>query len=122
MSRLERGVARGAEWRNACSQYPPLIDTKPVVTDPGHPKARSGRRNRRSLRAASVLALAGSMASFAVVGTARPASADDLANARAEATQLASQIQAQGEQLAASAERYDQAQIKLQQLDQQVAQ
>jgi cell wall-associated NlpC family hydrolase len=58
----------------------------------------------------------------AVLPAARPASADDLAKARAEAAQLASQIQAQGQQLATLSEQYDQAQIKVQALDQQVAQ
>jgi len=91
------------------------------VTDAGDPKARSGRRKRSSLRAAWVAALTCSASLVVVEGVGR-ASADDLANARAEAVQLASQIQAQGQQLAALSERYDQAQIRLQQLDQQVAQ
>lgn len=54
--------------------------------------------------------------------SARPAGADQLESAQAEATQIAGQIQAQGQQLAVLSEQYDQDQIHSQQLDQQVAQ
>jgi len=50
------------------------------------------------------------------------ASADSLASARAEATTLANEIQAQGQQLAMLSERYDQDNIRVTQLDQQLAQ
>ncbi len=52
----------------------------------------------------------------------RPAAADQLQSAQAQAAQIASQIQAQGEQLAVLSERYDQDQIHVQQLDQQLTQ
>ena len=112
---------RGTAWRNACSAYRPLIDTKPVVTDAGDPKARSGRRRRSSLRTPWLVGLTVTLTAALVAGT-RPAAADSLANARAEAAQLASEIQAQGQQLAALSEQYDQAQIKVQQLDEQMSQ
>jgi cell wall-associated NlpC family hydrolase len=51
-----------------------------------------------------------------------PSSADSLSSARAEATALTNQIQAQSQQLAALSEKYDQAQIRVQQLDQQLTQ
>jgi cell wall-associated NlpC family hydrolase len=57
-----------------------------------------------------------------VLPLAHSANADQLANVRAEADQLAAQIQAQGQQLAALSEQYDQDQIRVQQLDQQAAQ
>ena len=91
------------------------------MTFHGHPEARPGRRRWSSPR--FVLApLAIIMVAAAVLVAARPASADELAKARAEAAQLASQIQAQGQQLAVLSEEYNQDQIKLQQLDQQVTQ
>ena len=58
----------------------------------------------------------------AVFSPTAPASADSIASAKAEAAALANQIQAQGQQLAALSEKYDQARIRVTQLDQQVAQ
>ncbi len=54
--------------------------------------------------------------------SARPASADQLQSAQAQAAQIAAQIQAQGNQLDVLSENYDQDQIRVQQLDQQRAQ
>jgi peptidoglycan DL-endopeptidase CwlO len=56
----------------------------------------------------------------AVFCPARSAVAGDLSSTRAQAAQIAAQIQAQGEQLAVFSEQYDQAQIRVQQLDQQL--
>jgi cell wall-associated NlpC family hydrolase len=58
----------------------------------------------------------------AVLSAIPSASADSVASARAEAAQLANQIQEQSQQLAALSEQYDQAKIRVTQLDQQVAQ
>jgi cell wall-associated NlpC family hydrolase len=54
--------------------------------------------------------------------SARPAGADQLQSAQAQAAQIAAQIQAQGDKLAVLSEQYDQDQIRVQQLDQQVSQ
>ena len=51
-----------------------------------------------------------------------PATADQLAQAKAEAAQIVAQIQAQGQQLAILSEQYDQDQIKVQQLGAQLDQ
>lgn len=58
----------------------------------------------------------------AVLGATLSASADGVASAKAEATALANQIQVQSQQLAALSEKYDEAVIRVGQLDQQVAQ
>jgi len=58
----------------------------------------------------------------AVLPATRSASADSVASDQAEASQLATEIQAQGQQLAALSEKYDEANIRLTQLDAQVAQ
>ncbi|HXQ60717.1 MAG TPA: NlpC/P60 family protein [Acidimicrobiales bacterium] len=58
----------------------------------------------------------------AVLPAVRSASADSLSSERAEAAQLANQIQAQDQQLGALNEQYDEAKIRVGQLDQQVAQ
>jgi cell wall-associated NlpC family hydrolase len=55
------------------------------------------------------------------MSSTRPASADQLQSAQAEAAQIAAQIQAQGTKLAILSENYDQDQIRVQQLDQQMA-
>jgi cell wall-associated NlpC family hydrolase len=57
-----------------------------------------------------------------VLASTRPAVADNLEGVQAEATQITAQIQAQGQKLAVLSENYDQDQIRVQQLDQQVAQ
>src|SRR5579863_3136120 len=96
-----------------------------VVTSLEHySKARPGRRARRFPwlhRVVSPLVAAALLAA-PVLALVRPAAADQLANAQAQAAQLASQIQAQAEQLAVLSERYDEDQIHVQQLDQQVTQ
>jgi len=51
-----------------------------------------------------------------------PVAADQLSRSRAQAAQIAAQIQAQGAQLAVLSEQYDQDQIRVQQLDQQLTQ
>jgi cell wall-associated NlpC family hydrolase len=58
----------------------------------------------------------------AALPLAQSASGDSLTSAQAEATQLANQIQAEGDQVAALNERYDEDQIRTGQLDHQVAQ
>ena len=89
-----------------------------------HSKAWPGRRRktvpglgRFGMAVAVVAALAGA----AIVPTLS-ASADQLQKARAQASQIAAQIQAQGQQLAVLSERYDEDQIHVQQLDQQLSQ
>jgi peptidoglycan DL-endopeptidase CwlO len=56
-----------------------------------------------------------------VASVTSSASADSLSSAQAEATALAHAIEAQGQQLAVLSERYDQANIRVNQLDQQLA-
>ncbi len=68
---------------------------------------------------ATAVALVGAVSG--AVSTSGPAAADGLSRARAEAAQLAAQIQAQGQHLAALSEQYDQDQIRVGQLDTQVA-
>jgi len=58
----------------------------------------------------------------AVLPVISSASADSLSGDKAEAAQIVNQIQAQGQQLAVLSERYDQAQIRVGQLDQQLTQ
>jgi cell wall-associated NlpC family hydrolase len=58
----------------------------------------------------------------AVDSVTQSASADSLTSARAEATQLADQIQAQAQQLAVMSEKVDEARIRVTQLDQQLTQ
>ncbi|HEY7948398.1 MAG TPA: C40 family peptidase [Acidimicrobiales bacterium] len=62
------------------------------------------------------------LAAGAVLPATLSASADSLTSAKAEATALANQIQAQSQQLAALSERYDEALIRVSQLDQQLSQ
>ena len=57
-----------------------------------------------------------------VLPATRSASADSVGSDQAQATQLAAEIQAQGQRLAVLSEKYDQANIRVTQLDQQVAQ
>jgi cell wall-associated NlpC family hydrolase len=87
-------------------------------------KARPGRRARRSPRLSRLISAVVAVVFIAAPAftSARPAVADQLESAQAEATQIAAQIQAQGQQLAVLSEQYDQDQIHSQQLDQQVAQ
>jgi cell wall-associated NlpC family hydrolase len=58
----------------------------------------------------------------ATIGQSTPVAANQLSQERAEAAQIAAQIQAQGTQLAVLSERYDEDQIRVQQLDQQLSQ
>jgi cell wall-associated NlpC family hydrolase len=58
----------------------------------------------------------------AVLPAVRAASADSVSSEQAKATQLANEIQAQDQQVAALNEQYDQAQIRVGQLDAQVTQ
>jgi len=87
-------------------------------------KARPGRRARRFPRLGRVVSAVVAVAFLAAPALAavRPAAADQLQSAQARAAQIASQIQAQGQQLAVLSERYDEDQIHLQQLDHQVSQ
>ena len=58
----------------------------------------------------------------AAIGQGTPAVADQLSAARAQAAQIAAQIQAQNEQMAVLSERYDEDQIRVQQLDGEMTQ
>jgi len=89
-----------------------------------HANARPARapRSVRSRRLVAASIAAASVVAGAALSPARPAAADQLSQARAQAAQIAAQIQAQGEQLAALSEQYDQDQIHVQQLDQQISQ
>jgi peptidoglycan DL-endopeptidase CwlO len=94
-----------------------------VVTRLGPPStARLRRGTQGPLGVALLCCIAATLVAGAVLPAARSASADSITSEKAEATQLANQIQAQGEQLAALSERYDEANIRVTQLDQQVAQ
>ena len=86
--------------------------------------ARSGWRARRSPRLGRLVSAVVVVSFIAgpVLTSARPAGADNLESAQAEATQIAAQIQAQGQQLAVLSEHYDEDQIQVQQLDQQATQ
>jgi peptidoglycan DL-endopeptidase CwlO len=87
----------------------------------------TARRRRRTDRP-PWLGLIGSGAALALsfaglaLGPTHRAFADQLSTARAEADQITAQIQAQGQQLAVVSERYDEDQIRVQQLDGQLAQ
>jgi cell wall-associated NlpC family hydrolase len=69
---------------------------------------------------------AGAVVVTAIVVSALPANgragADPLAGARAQAAQIAAQIQAQGQRLTALSEQYDQSQLRVDQLDGQLSQ
>ncbi|HLN41024.1 MAG TPA: C40 family peptidase [Acidimicrobiales bacterium] len=87
-------------------------------------KARPGRRARRFPRLHRVVpaVVVAALLAAPALASVGPAAADQLQSAQAQAAQIASQIQAQGEQLAVLSERYDQDQIHVQQLDQQATQ
>ncbi len=87
-------------------------------------KAQPGRRTRWSPRLGRLVSAAVAVAFMAgpALTSARPAGADQLQSAQAQAAQIAAQIQAQGDKLAVLSEQYDQDQIRVQQLDQQVSQ
>jgi peptidoglycan DL-endopeptidase CwlO len=100
-----------------------LLDMTSVVTRLGPPStARLRRGTQRPLGVVLLSCIAVILIVGAVLPAARSASADSITSEKAEATQLANQIQAQGQQLAALSEKYDEANIRVTQLDQQVAQ
>jgi len=82
------------------------------------PAPRMPRSSRPGRLATTLVALVSVVVGVALA--ARPASADGLARARAEAAQIVAQIQAQGRHLAVLSEDYDQAQIRVGELDQQL--
>ena len=87
-------------------------------------KARPSWRARRSPRLSrlvSTVVVVAFIAGPALI-SARPANADQLQSAQAQAAQIAAQIQAQASQLAVLSEQYDQDQIHVQQLETQVSQ
>ena len=87
-------------------------------------KAWPGRRRKAVLglgRFGVAVAFVAALAGAAIAPTLS-ASANQLQKARAQADQIAAQIQAQGQQLAVLSERYDEDQIHVQQLDQQLSQ
>jgi peptidoglycan DL-endopeptidase CwlO len=81
---------------------------------------RSGRRSRWQ-RIAGVVISAVVTATVAALPLTGPVAADPLASARAQAAQLAQQIQAQGERLASLSEQYDASQLHVNQLDTQLS-
>ena len=85
-----------------------------------HSKAQPGRRTRWSPRRSRLVSTAVAVAFIVgpALTSARLASADQLQSAQAQAAQ----IQAQGEKLAVLSEQYNQDQIRVQQLDQQMTQ
>lgn len=99
-----------------------MLDMGPVVTRLEPPStARMRRGNRNPWRIAFFCVGAVTLAAGATSTLAESASADPLASARAEAAQLANQIEAEGAQLSALSEQYDQAEIHVAQLGQQLA-
>jgi len=93
------------------------------VTRLGPPStARLRRGTRRPLGVVLLSCTTITLIAGAVLPAVRSASADSLSSERAEAAQLANQIQAQDQQLGALNEQYDEAKIRVGQLDQQVAQ
>jgi len=100
-----------------------LLDISSVVTrlEP-HSTARLRRGARRPLGVVLLSCSTFALIVGVVLPATRSASADSIASEKAEATQLANQIQAQGQELAALSEKYDEARIRVSQLDQQVAQ
>jgi len=94
----------------------------PVVTRLEPPSTARRRRTCRPLGAVLLSCTAITLAAGAVLPATLSASADSLASAKAEATALANQIQAQSQQLAVLSEKYDQSVIRVSQLDQQLLQ
>jgi cell wall-associated NlpC family hydrolase len=78
---------------------------------------RSGRRSRWPRCAGVVGSVVVTAIAASVLPFVGPVGADPLATAKAQAAALAQQIQAQGQRLAALSEQYDQAQLRVQQLD-----
>jgi len=76
----------------------------------------------RTLRSAPVAVAVVSLLAGFTFTSATAAAADQLSSARARATQIAAQIQAQGERLAVLSEQYDQDEVRVEQLDQQLSQ
>jgi cell wall-associated NlpC family hydrolase len=100
-----------------------LLDIASVVTRLGpHSTARLRRGTRRPLGVVLLSCTTVALIAGAVLPAVRAASADSVASEQAKAAQLANEIQAQDQQVAALNEQYDQAQIRVGQLDQQVTQ
>lgn len=118
--------ARPIPERAKCLPWSDAIDRHVAVVTclEQYSKARPGgwaRRFPRLGRLVSAVVAVAFIAGPALV-SARPASADQVQSAQAEAAQIAAQIQAQGTRLAVLSEQYDQDQIHVQQLESQVAQ
>ena len=84
--------------------------------------ARFRRRTRGPWGVVLLSCTAGTLMLGALLTVTLSASADSITSAKAQATALANQIQAQAQQLAVLSEQYDQAVIRVGQLDQQLAQ
>jgi cell wall-associated NlpC family hydrolase len=92
-----------------------LLDIASVVT-------RLRRGTRRPLGVVLLSCTTVALIAGAVLPAVRAASADSVSSEQAKAAQLANEIQAQDQQVAALNEQYDQAQIRVGQLDAQVTQ
>jgi peptidoglycan DL-endopeptidase CwlO len=92
------------------------------VTDVGGPSTRTSGRRSSLERRAWIVSCAVACLALALFPGGRRAGADPLASAKAQAAQLAQQIDAQGEHLAALSERYDEAQLRVTQLAAQIDQ
>ncbi len=77
---------------------------------------------RRWAKVAAVGGAVVTVLTFAAVTATRPASADSLATARAEAAQIDKQLQADQQRLDVISQQYDAAQAQTGQIDQQIAQ
>jgi len=83
--------------------------------------ARSGQRSGRRRGAAVLATIVVSAFAAVVLAPAGPVAADPLASAKAQAAQLAQQLQADSSQLDVLSERYDVAQLRVSQLDGQLS-
>jgi cell wall-associated NlpC family hydrolase len=121
---------------NACIARLVGLDSCPIVTRAeGRLPARSRREPRRrsprlSIRAIGLASIGATLIAAAVLPLLPPgqgllaqtAGADPLSSAQAEATQLAAEIQAEGQQLEILSQRYDAAEQQVQQLTSQMSQ
>jgi cell wall-associated NlpC family hydrolase len=90
------------------------------TSEPGAPR-RARTRSRGRIGALLALAVTTGITSLVVVPT-RPASADQISDAKAQASALTAKIAAEQQQIAALTSRYDAASYKISQLNSQIAQ
>jgi cell wall-associated NlpC family hydrolase len=101
----------------------PLLCSTPIVSDVETPSTvPASQRTRRPRRAVLVSGAVVIVLTGVLGGSLRPAGADSLSSAQAQAAQITSQLAADQQRLDATSQQYDNAEQQLQQIDQQITQ